>query len=285
MMFRVSLSGLAFTALAACNSGGSGATSVGGYTPLDANVEAVSTLGGAALKISPTRSLAQLDASSGRLNHDTGAIELDDGTYVLRDPDGASGGKVLTDSTSLLIKASDEDFSKAYSYVQPYTQSYIAGTVPYVVVGLYGVVTQPQDMPLRGTARYVGEADASYSDNGTAYDLDGGRSVIEADFGSGSVDVALNRFTVTERDTGARGSIGFDAIEIDGMRITGNQFKNGRLRTKLGGRTVQVLGTVRQAEALGRFFGPVTSGSPAEVGGVAFLRGDDGSITAVFVAD
>lgn len=277
--------------LAACTSG----TSVGTqstaprndpvYQTLSSDAAVTSTLGGVALKLRENPDEVTLSASSGTLTHSSGATTLDDGTYRLTDPDGFAINGLMTDGVSALISTPANGFRGNYDYARVYNQGYVVRGVPYSATGVYGVVTAGADMPTSGTAIYRGEAEGSFATGTELFDLDDGTSTVTANFGSGAVTVDAEGFEAVSRSTGRAADAGFDAVRIEGMRITGNGFSGGTITTRKDGRAVDVTGARRQSAAQGRFFGMTTTGRPDEVGGIAYLRGSTGAVTTIFLAD
>ncbi len=255
------------------------------YETLVSTASTTSTLGGVVLKLRTIPTATTLSTSSGTLNHETGATTINDGTYTLVDPNGYTANGLLTDGTSTLVSTPAQGFKGNYDYVRAYSHSYFVSTVPYVATGLYGVVTREADMPTTGTAVFNGEAQASYFDTTSNFDLGEGTSKVTANFADGSVDVEMDSFTITNRDTKASADIGFNGVKISDMRVFGNQFSGGTITTERNSAEVQIITKSTQQNAIGRFFGLTTSGVPDEVGGIGYLKGDDGTLTTIFIAD
>lgn len=255
------------------------------YQVLASTAEATSTLGGVVLKLRTIPTNATLSTSSGSINHATGATTINDGTYTLVDPDGYTANGLLTDGTSTLVSTPAQGFTGNYDFVRAYSHSYFVSTVPYVATGIYGVVTSEADMPSTGSAVYKGEAQASYFNNTTNFDLSKGASEVTANFADGSVDVAMDSFTITNRDTKVSSNVGFNGVKINGMKVFGNQFSGGTITTERNGANVEIITGSSQQTAIGRFFGLTTAGIPDEVGGIGYLKGSDGTLTAIFLAD
>lgn len=259
--------------------------SITGYETFASEADVTSTLGGVALKLRENPETVSLSASSGTLKHDTGATTIDDGTYTLVDKDGPTAGGLLTDGISVMIVTPAQGFSNNYDYVRVYNQGYLDGATPYSVTGVYGVVTRSNDMPSSGSATYTGEAEGTFSDGTTQFDLDDGTSNVTANFSTGTVNVTMDGFKAVNRTTGASADVGFDGVSITNMRTSGNRFSGGTIATLKDGTRVQIVGTRQQQSALGRFFGLDRSKAPDEVGGIGYLKGADGSVSTIFLAD
>ncbi|MGB7319352.1 MAG: transferrin-binding protein-like solute binding protein, partial [Planktotalea sp.] len=203
----------------------------------------------------------------------------------LVDNDGPDFTGLMTDGISVLIATPAQGFTNSYDYARVYNQGYLDGTTPTSVMGVYGVVTTPSDMPTSGRATYSGEAEGSYSDGTTNYDLDNGTSTVIANFASGSVNVTMEGFDAVSRASGASADVGFNGVNITGMGASGNQFSGGTITTVQDGAVVQIVGTRTQQNALGRFFGLDSSNNPDEVGGIGYLEGTGGSVRTIFLAD
>jgi hypothetical protein len=255
------------------------------YERLASTANETSGLGGVALKLQPIPTATTLSSSSGTLDHTTGATTINDGTYTLVDPDGFTADGLLTDGVSTLFSTPAQGFTGNYDYARVYTHAYFVNSVPFLSTGIYGVVTRSEDMPTAGSATLNGEAQASYFNSATNFDLSNGTSKVETNFTDGTVDVTTDQFEITNRDTGVSANVGFNGIKITGMKIFGNQFSGGTITTEQNGRDVEIITDRAQESALGRFFGLTNSGQPDEAGGIGYLRGDDGSLTTIFLAD
>jgi len=69
------------------------------------------------------------------------------------------------------------------------------------------------------------------------------------------------------------------------MGISGNSFGGGSMVTLNGTASAEVVGTRTQQSIGGRFYGLTTAGIPDEIGGIGYLEGSNGSVTAIFLAD
>ena len=133
--------------------------------------------------------------------HSTGATTINDSTYKLVDPEGYTANGLLTDGTSTLMSTLAQGFTRNYDYVRAYPHSYFVNTVPYVGTEIYGVVTAAADMPSTGSAVFNGEAQARYFNTTSNFDLGERTSEVTANFADGTVDVEVDSFTITNRET------------------------------------------------------------------------------------
>jgi hypothetical protein len=264
-----------------------GVTNDPNYLPLASKTTATTTrtLGGVALKLQTVPTRVTLTTSSGTLDHASGATTLNDGTYTLIDPNGYTANGLLTDGVSTLFSTPAQGFTGNYDYARAYSQTYIISDQPYVATGIYGVVTSEPDMPSTGSAVFNGKAQGSYSKGTSNFDLKNGTSKITADFASGNIDVSVDSYTITNRETGVSSNIGFNSVQISGMRVFGNTFSGGAITTLNNGTLVEIVSENTQQTAIGRFFGLNTAGIPDEVGGIGYLQGSDGTLTTIFLAD
>jgi hypothetical protein len=281
---RVGFTLAAALSLGACSGDGE-AVLAPDYRAFSNTDDATSTLGGVAIKLRNDSDTVTLSTSSGTYQHSTGATVLDDGTYELVDEDGYAFDTLLTDGISVLVSTPTQGFSTNYSYARVYTQGYLVGTTAYNATGVYGIVTSSADIPGSGSATYTGDAAGEYSNGTDEFDLEGGSSTLTANFGTGTVDVAMDGFTAVSETTGDDEDVGFNEVTITGMSISGNQFSGGTIATLEDGTEVLIVGTTTQENALGRFFGLDANNQPDEAGGVAYLEGADGSVTTIFLAD
>lgn len=141
---------------------------------------------------------------------------------------------------------------------------------------IFGVMTDPRDMPVQSTAQFVGDAMLTFTNSAgsTSYRSD---AVIDADFNRARV-----RVTIIPED-GSVISTPFDRFERRNMVIRGSTFQGGYARYLLNNRVVTPMEEGAASFARGTFFGPVDE-VPAEVGGMISIDADNASVTATFMA-
>ena len=154
-----------------------------------------------------------------------------------------------------------------------------------MATGVYGVVTVADDMPSTGSAVFNGEAQARYFNTTRNFDLGERASKVTANFADGTVDVEMDSFTITKRETKVTANVDFNRVNISRMRMFGNQFSGGKITTEHNCAEVAIIENYTQQSAIGRFFGLTNDGVPDEVGGIGYLKGDDGTLTTIFIAD
>ncbi len=256
--------------------------SVPSYETLDSRADVTSTIGGIVARTNNTTGLVSFVNLSGTLKHDTGATTLSDGTISVTDPDGGDDNGVLSDGTNSLVVGS----SGSYDYVTTVRSSYIEGGTSFDTSGFAGVVTSAEDMPSTGGATYTGESQGVLVTATQGFDLNDGSSTVTADFASGTVDVELSGFTVTDQVTGNAAVAPIDTVKVTGMTISGNGFAGGTFATTNAGADVNVTGANTSSQTAGTFFGYDTATkTPDEVAGVTGSRGDDALLGAAFIAD
>lgn len=256
--------------------GGSAATN---YQSFDSTVDATNAIGGHVLQSSNTVPL-NIRSQSGTYAHASGATTVSDGTYSLSDPNGLDGSGVLTDGASIAQLSGNLDFVRSIS------QTYTTGGISYDVQGVIGLQTTASDMPSSDSATYNGSASAIVTTNTVGFDLNNGSSVVTANFANGRVNVTLDTFETTSQTTGLTATGPFDEIRITDMAISGNTFNLGDVTLLRDGSEVDVLGSGRQTETSGGFFGITPDGvQPDEVGGVFLLEGNDAEVVGIFTAD
>ena len=244
-----------------------------------------STLAGVALQTNDDNDTVELVRQTGTLNHATTEVTISD--------------DIVTNETLDLVEDADNNFTGTYEYVRTYDIAYTSGGVAYQSAGVGGIVTRAGDVPTRGTATYTGEAEARIetitASNDDDFNYTNGTSTVEADFGEGTVDVTLGDFTARTGNDGIATASPIDTIKILNMNISGNAFSGGALvlltDTQPDGSstpvdTADVTGDNTTTNAAGNFFGYDGANSiPDEVGGVLYSTGDDGSVSADFIAD
>ena len=270
----------AILAISAC--GGSDATTTpptNNYQTLNSTAATTSSLTGTAAKGNATTGIVTLSPVSGSLTHNTGRLEINDGTYVLVDADGVDANGVATDGTSILTSGSSQGFSGTYAYVVPYEQKYVSNGDSYTVPGFYGIGTTSADMNAT-TAQvvYNGEARGVVGTSASSNVLTNGNSIIVANFGTDKVDVTMSGF--------ASNSSPIDTISVVGIDLNGNRFTGGTFSTSKNGTAVNVTGANTTSSANGNFFGVNSAGTlPDEVAGIAVSQGDSGLVVGAFISD
>ena len=140
-------------------------------------------------------------------------------------------------------------------------------------------------MPSTGSDVFKGEAQASYFNTTSNFDLGERNSKVTANFADDTVNVEVDSFTITNRETKVSANVGFNCVKTSGMRVFGNQFSGGTITTERNGAEVAIIEDDTQQSAISRFFGLKNDGVPDEVGGIGYLKGDDGTLTTIFIAD
>lgn len=215
---------------------------------------------------------------SGSLNHETGAVTVThDSGYSLTDTDGFNDDGELTEGEEL-IRTNDSaaDYAGTYDYVR--RADVVYDTKPYYDAGVFGVVTNSEDMPNATTATYEGDADALFK----GVYLHRGKSHVSADFGAGTVDVTLSDFTVYNSSD----SLPVDTISAKDMEISGNAFSGDTVIAMKDNAIIELVGGTVNSKAKGNFFGyDGLISAPDEVGGVLMSSSGPETIIGIFVAD
>lgn len=241
---------------------------------------------GTAIRSNASTGALALTKVTGSLDLATGKLTLDDGTYVMIDPDGADGFGVLTDGSATATTNADIGFSGDYAFAIAYDQSYSSGSSTFDSIGIYGAATNAKDVPSSGSAKYLGEASATVVTAANGYDMKNGTAQVSANFKTGLVDVEMKDFTITDQATNKAASGPLDQISVADMKIKNNQFSGGTMTMELNGREVLALGDAMTAHAEGAFFGfDTTYGGPDEVGATVLAQGNSGKLFGVLLAD
>ncbi len=268
------------------------------YQTTTSTAAVTSPLGGSALRLTIGGVSGEIEALEavrvgGSLTHNTGRIEIGDGTYLLIDPDGFDAQGRLTDGTANGQRVDGAGlalFSGTYAYVIPFVIDYeFAISTDYLSLGgTIGIVTRASDVPQAGTAQYTGDAFAQVetTDRSTEFLLANGISIVDVDFAAGSVDVTMGLFGLVNGIAGPPTASPVDTISGTGMTIVGASFSGGTWVTLKDGVVVDFTGPGTVGAAGGDFFGydPSISG-PDEVGGVIVMDGSNGHVYGIFVAD
>ncbi len=267
------------------------------YEETSSTAASTSTLGGSAIRIAATPgSVDSLDsvATSGSVTHDTGRIELDDGTYLFIDADGFDVAGALDDGAGATGARFDTgaaaSFTGSYAYVIPYSFEYLDGTVAHTSAGAAGIVTASSDMPSGGSAVYSGESSVLAGPTGGAslYNYANGESTVTVDFGAGTVDVLMGAFAEINRAgvIVAAADAPLDQVQGTGLLISGVHFTGGNWVTLKDGVVVNAVGAGAVITSNGTFFGYDASISgPDEVAGVVSALSPTGLLAGIYIAD
>lgn len=273
-------------ALAGC--GGSGgpvqeSPPVGEYATLSSNASIRSVLIGNALRQGGEAQENMLVSISGSMRHASGRIAVTDGQISLIDNDGFDGDGLILDSESYLLidrGLGDHEYSLAYQ------QSYEWNGETYDSVGVIGIGTLPEDIPVSGTAQYTGPATGLIIVSEGAYDLLNGTSNFEVDFSTSEIGLELTNFEGRDHFTGGPVALPIDLIRVSGITIEQNTWGGGGISTFQGATSIDLVGSNPTSNTGGAFFGfEGSNGQPAEVGGVFVLEGEDGFVTGSFIAE
>ena len=234
--------------------------------------------------------------STGSMTHDTGRLEIDDGTYLFVDADGADATGSISNGTDVgsLYQLDKTASAHVYDYVTIVgLDSYGSGTNTYASYGVLGIVTNAADLPIAGNASYTGDASLSsrdYSAGATISSMNVGiaDSTIDVDFAAGLVNVDFSNFQKIYENgrstTGAAAAI--DQLTGTGMVISGAHFTGGTWVTFKNGVAVDLVGASATTTSDGTFFGYDPSiSAPDEVGGVFIVQNGTAYLSGVYVGD
>lgn len=267
-------------------------TSVAAVTSTLAGSNIIVPLTGFALSGTPA-----LARNTGSVNHATGRIELDDGTYLFIDPDGPTALGDVADASGAIGNTTPETSAAgAYNYVNGYSLKYTVGGQSYVAVGYAGIVTSAADMPDGGSATYTGAGTAMFQlinlsgviSAAETY-MDGGNSTVTVDFAAGSATVNMDSFADITDGLGAAYAAGanpIDQVQGTGLVVSGTQLSGGTWVTIKNGTPVALLGASAVATSEGTFFGYDPSiSAPDEIAGLVLINGATQVGFGAYVAD
>lgn len=279
-------------------SGGGGTVIVGGATG-GGNNETYELLSSTANKTSYLTGVAELSNNNnaglklatiiGELKHKSGALSLNNGDYTLNDTDGPNSGGSLTDGNSSLTFKNN--FKGEYKYTKTYQQTFKSGANIVNVSGILGISTGEADIKRSQNAIFKGEVEAVLTTSTKGLDLYSDKLVLNADFSTSKVDISIDNFKAKDQITGQDVDAPLYRLGITDMKISGNGFSGGTLKTfkapaSSHGGTVpnKLVGTNESISVAGKFFGWLdNSTQPQEVGGQFLIQGDDGSLSGTFI--
>lgn len=262
---------------------GGGSVNVISYETFNSSAKETSVLVGVTQQVSGLTGDIKLLGISGSLNHDTGAIGIDDGDYKLTDADGADNNGAISDGQSSLNYKTN--FTGNYKYARQYEQNYQIDGVSYDSFGIMGIGTLAADMPKVGTASYSGEAEALAAIGDKGYDLKTGTSVLNANFATGKTSLSLSKFSAFDQTTGLATIAPIDEIKVTDMAIVDGKFSGGKIETYNQTILVNVMGENPISTSEGAFFGlDNADNTPVETGGRVLMQSEDSIISATYLA-
>ncbi|MCV6593697.1 MAG: hypothetical protein OIF48_12135 [Silicimonas sp.] len=260
--------------LAGCGGGGGDGDTITSWTGAAVTANGTNIL-------STEKTSGQEGQPSGRIRVATAA-----GTFASTGgPDGSGIYRGANGATAQRVQ--DNLISDTYAHAVPLVVTQNVGGTQSVSTGVLGPASSTallQAAALGGSATYRGEA-AIITDNalGTVRHRSGDTRVT-ADFAGGTVGVTMEGITVPANGVSAT----VDRVEITGATISGATFSGGTVTATLGGSDALATitgGGVGTNTTEGVFFGADGAGTqPAEVGGVALVEGNTGSLSATYVA-
>jgi hypothetical protein len=270
-------------ALAACSSGGGGSSG---------DARPPTTLKGAAYVVPggelSQAQLRQTQGGSGANINDV--VFVDDGVFEFlgrrsRQLDAITTEFVSDDGAVAFVTA-----PPGYEDSRLIRTEFADGGVGYVSEGVLGRFTSEARMATAlGSATYIGNGTAQVRGDeglGDSFDLIGGGTRVDVNFGSRTVDTTLD-FSATAGAVSAP----IDVLRITGQTISGNRFGGGTLASTKGGAAVPAY-TTGNVTSSGVFAGwndatgNVQGGNrPAEVGGAFVATPGVATVTGRYLAD
>ncbi len=268
------------------------------YETMASTAAVTSALGGSGFQLEYVGGIyagRNVRSSTGSLTHDTGRLEIDDGTYLFVDADGVDGSGNTSDgsATGSFYNLNTSASAHVYDYVTMETLVYGSGTNTYDRTGVLGIVTNAADLPVDGSATYTGDATLSsraLTAGSSTPRISVGRAVstVNVDFAAGLVDIDISnfqRYTENGRSVSAASAL-IDQVTGTGMVINGAHFTGGAWVTFKGGVAVDLVGASATTTSDGTFFGYDPSiSAPDEVGGVFLVQNGTGYVSGFYVAD
>lgn len=193
--------------------------------------------------------------------------------------------QVATGTNGNKLHRRDDYYEQSYDYVMPFTYEIQGGD--YYANGFVGVPTIEADINNNIGAEYIGEAKISMFDYGSGHADPFGpsqRAIIEADFGSGTMNLYIPE--VEYQFANAQLGTPFKFYQVTGMTIDGNMFSGGQpLALDANNDAVMPVGSNSQFSTAGMFYGIDQEFGPDEVAGVINDTGDTTALQIEFIAD
>ena len=240
-------------------------------------------LGGVSLLQNGSTGTIDMSSLAGLMVFDTGAVTLSNSQVTLVDKDGFNAAGILSDGS---ISIANMSTNGTYDYAILIDQSYSINGVTYDATGILGLISDPAEMPTSLKTRYSGEAHAIIVQGSQGFDLTNGKSTLDVDFGTKRVNVSMSDFTATDMFSQKVTTAPIDTITGTDLVINGYGFSGGTYQTLSNGRVTDVTGQNTVTTGKGVFFGQdETLNAPDEIGGMVFIKGNDGIVSGWYIAD
>ena len=224
-----------------------------------------------------------MSSLAGLMVFDTGAVTLSNSQVTLVDKDGFNAAGILSDGS---ISIANMSTNGTYDYAILIDHSYSINGVTYDATGILGLISDPAEMPTSLKTRYSGEAHAIIVQGSQGFDLTNGKSTLDVDFGTKRVNVSMSDFTATDMFSQKVTTAPIDTITGTDLVINGYGFSGGTYQTLSNGRVTDVTGQNTVTTGKGVFFGQdETLNAPDEIGGMVFIKGNDGIVSGWYIAD
>lgn len=280
---------LAAPFLAGLTAGCVGVDAPNRYETFSSTAAVVSGLGGPVLR--STASDNTVIAVSGTYDHATGRTVLDLGNYTLIDPDGFSDldGDGLAELSDGTVTVEVLPGYGGFDYATFFGDGlYAVGGTDFLANGIFGIVTDPSDMPGSGIASYAGTSSAIVVDGPSGNVTEQtGTAGVSANFGVGTATVEMIFDDVAVDGVGNPVPPALDSLSVSDMTIAGNRLAGGTILADYDDALASdPVGAVSNAVAEAVFFGFERAGSlPDEVGGVVLIEGSTGTVASGFITD
>ena len=250
------------------------------YDPLISSKTQTRQITGVALAPHKTAPFLRSHTVSGAIARDGRDFSFTDTIFSLTDADGPNSKGEFSNGTLKLV--TDQASYK-------YAARYAIDDGNRATAGIFGIATQPTDMPQKGTATYRGFGEITEIYPSTIPGIQPriinhvASSELDVNFATGKVNAALK---VQSRAVQIGSQI--DRVSARGMQISGSGFSGSTVKLFNNGARVYPTGANASAQASGQFFGakrtPDATLTPAEVGGVLHSSSKDGFVFGTFIA-
>ena len=250
------------------------------YDPLISSKPQTRQITGVALSPNATAPFLRSHAVSGTIARNGRDFTFTDTIFSLSDANGPNSKGEFSNGTLKLV--TDQASYK-------YAARYAIDDGNRATAGIFGVATQPTDMPQRGTAIYQGFGEITEIYPSTIPGVQPriinhvASSELDVNFATGKVNAAL-------KVQGQAVQIGskIDRVSARGMQLSGSGFSGSTVKMFNNGTRVYPTGANATAQASGQFYGAKRASdgtlTPAEVGGVLHSSSKDGFVFGTFIA-
>ncbi len=223
---------------------------------------------------------AVLHVARGTLNPSTQHLEMRIGSRTFIDENGFNESGLAFDASGVFLTLFESQpntrFAVLYGAQDGSNRTDLTG------VGVIGVLTRVEDLPMSGTASYSGHADLGVRSSGASAFAAEGSFNASVNFKGATASIVARVQSAEHPVTGqAISNPVYDTYLVENMQISGSRLRGGDAALFKDGAQVSPIGAISGSNHQGSLFGAVDlpdgTRKPAEIGGGSILKGDSGT--------